>query len=1248
MPGAISDNTVLTTLYKKYIGYTNTGDNVLIDGEYPLNASSYVYLNKMFLQEIPATAPTLSTNQINLPGKSNKDDGHYLIPTVTKYKYLIKYENVKLTALPGKTGIFVYANESIAANVGKNILRQAIKPTSDPVANTYRIKITYNNGIELFVSNYIFDTDTGVLRIFDFDTVITGANPPRISFWRYEGATGSERNPMYLNSDDPLKGYYIYSDVSNGQLVWKIGSNNVNLGSKAAFANNSANVIAIGSGSGNQSTDPNTISIGSYIDADGLLDAQQNQKEGAISIGINAGKVTQGLNAIAIGYSAGTSNQSNYSIAIGYEAGRNGTGTNSILIGNSAYSSNSESVIVLKATNDTWAAKDAGFYVDPIRSVATSSTLYYNNVTKEITYGNAPSGSGGSSIPDTWANYPALSNINMNGSNIINLANITGTFGTTSSWAVNRQFVDCNFVKLSSGSSQIINSSIIFSTASTNVIDMSNNRITNIRNIPLASADAVNSNFVTSSVSNWSCNVAKANVNMNSCNISNIGGTSYVTWTTGDKLTLSSNVATIGFVTTYVSNNGGGGSNNVNDAQYVKKNEINTMDSTSAIEFAGSTGYINGINLATLMQGTTNPSLFDSYLVNKGYMDASLNLLKVNYSNASNYSAYFSNNFPYFSNNYTRFSNNYTDFSRNYISFSNNYTDFSRNYISFSNNYTDFSRNYIQFSNNYTTFSNNYTTFSSNYTQFNIKYGNMTNYLDLSGTSPMKGSINMSNFAISNLVTTQNNIINSTDSSGLAVNIGYLRQYVSNNGGGSASNWSTFHALNDVNMSNNRIINVANGINANDAVNRSQLTAIDPSGAYLRLTGGTLSGELKTDLSGGFENTGIRTMVTATRVATGYKSTSISKGWDGNSHAAIGLACSADSTAAINGFSAGITISSSKATSTAAGIQLENIISSTGAAIGLFITADLNGASGTYGILENTNNANVINALTHPLVLGRASLTQLPGLLLDVNGSAIIHGELNMIAHKIINLDTPTEDTDAATKKYVDDAVGTSGGGSGSGISVTASNFGEYLYYDPSENSTNKWKVGGSNSINIGCNSGRFGTSNRNGSIAIGIQAGSLEQNGNAIAIGRNAGETSQKMETIAIDNFAGQSNQATKAIAIGRQAGMVIQGEYSIAIGEAAAAYNSYENTIAIGNQAGYKNQGKNSICIGQMAGYNSTTDSIRQGEKSILMNATGEGLVNSNSNSFTIKPIRTATNIVGLKQLYWDPDTGEIFAAP
>ena len=39
-----------------------------------------------------------------------------------------------------------------------------------------------------------------------------------------------------------------------------------------------------------------------------------------------------------------------------------------------------------------------------------------------------------------------------------------------------------------------------------------------------------------------------------------------------------------------------------------------------------------------------------------------------------------------------------------------------------------------------------------------------------------------------------------------------------------------------------------------------------------------------------------------------------------------------------------------------------------------------------------------------------------------------IYGELDLNLSKIINLGTPTEDTDASTKKYVDDTVG---GGTG-------------------------------------------------------------------------------------------------------------------------------------------------------------------------------------------------------------------------
>ena len=80
------------------------------------------------------------------------------------------------------------------------------------------------------------------------------------------------------------------------------------------------------------------------------------------------------------------------------------------------------------------------------------------------------------------------------------------------------------------------------------------------------------------------------------------------------------------------------------------------------------------------------------------------------------------------------------------------------------------------------------------------------------------------------------------------------------------------------------------------------------------------------------------------------------------------------------------------------------------------------------------------------------------------------------------------------------------------------------------------------------------------------------------------------------------------------------------------------FRSSVAIGAQAGLTSQGANSIAIGNNAGV------TNQASNSIILNATGSTLDQTTANTFTVKPIRAVTDITGLKQLYYDPSTGEI----
>lgn len=182
---------------------------------------------------------------------------------------------------------------------------------------------------------------------------------------------------------------------------------------------------------------------------------------------------------------------------------------------------------------------------------------------------------------------------------------------------------------------------------------------------------------------------------------------------------------------------------------------------------------------------------------------------------------------------------------------------------------------------------------------------------------------------------------------------------------------------------------------------------------------------------------------------------------------------------------------------------------------------------------------------------------------------------------------------------------------------------------------------------------GLFAGQNGQGSSAIGIgnQAGKDGQGTNGIGIGTNAGQTNQGANAIAIGISAGSTTQSPTAIAIGRSAGLGAQGANAIALGFESGYTGQLARGIAIGVQAGYNTQGADAIAIGRVAGgdlqgANSVAIGFNAGRTSqaantIILNATGIALDQTVTNTFTVKPVRSA-NTGNL--MFYNTTTGEI----
>ncbi len=164
------------------------------------------------------------------------------------------------------------------------------------------------------------------------------------------------------------------------------GSNGVALGYQAGHINQYVGAVAIGYQSGYIIQGDYNVAVGTNAgsDSDGIY---------AVAIGTLAGSSSQKLNAVAIGSNAGGSKQGSNTVAIGTLAGNSSQGSNAIAIGYKAATTNQHtSTIVLNASGvDLPTAQPSSFYVSPIRSLTGPSLLYYNNSTKEVTYGDVPS-----------------------------------------------------------------------------------------------------------------------------------------------------------------------------------------------------------------------------------------------------------------------------------------------------------------------------------------------------------------------------------------------------------------------------------------------------------------------------------------------------------------------------------------------------------------------------------------------------------------------------------------------------------------------------------------------------------------------------------------------------------------------------------------------------------------------------------------------------------------------------------------
>jgi len=180
--------------------------------------------------------------------------------------------------------------------------------------------------------------------------------------------------------------------VGTGGLPTSTG-NSVSVGYQAGSVSQKINTVAVGYQAAQSNQDTYAVAIGSQA-------GQTGQGAYSVAIGSNSGKTSQSASAIAIGRNAGNSGQGTGAIAIGNEAAMLGQGNFAIAIGTRASGISAitqpANTIILNASGAITSGisgQTGSFYVTPIRNSVGTNSLQYNPGTKEITYGPLGGGS---------------------------------------------------------------------------------------------------------------------------------------------------------------------------------------------------------------------------------------------------------------------------------------------------------------------------------------------------------------------------------------------------------------------------------------------------------------------------------------------------------------------------------------------------------------------------------------------------------------------------------------------------------------------------------------------------------------------------------------------------------------------------------------------------------------------------------------------------------------------------------------
>ena len=211
-PTSLLQDDIITTLYKKSQGVVNTKTSASIAVEYPASALPFTFANQIATQQVPTTEVP-STTLIDGGGQNINFTQTAFGGTGTRnvwkdYCYIVYYSKIVLTSVPQNPGQSFYFYSR-----ANNILTHIIPARMTESGNNYGIIVEKKTGETTWEvippANYILDRDAGILTIYEENSQVNGTNPPRISFWRYEGNT--------LNKPGSLLG----DSVPSGSLLFK-------------------------------------------------------------------------------------------------------------------------------------------------------------------------------------------------------------------------------------------------------------------------------------------------------------------------------------------------------------------------------------------------------------------------------------------------------------------------------------------------------------------------------------------------------------------------------------------------------------------------------------------------------------------------------------------------------------------------------------------------------------------------------------------------------------------------------------------------------------------------------------------------------------------------------------------------------------------------------------------------------------------------------------------------------------------